>query len=183
MLRLVLLLPGEGAFTLAVEIAELDGDGWPDVAVSRPSVSRFDVLRSDGAGGLLPARTLAADHTTGDLAVADLDADLQPEVVATSGTLIFGDGGVSVHRNIVASFAWSVAGEGLAGSLGVPQLAGTGALLPGTPGDLRLFHARPLAAAALFISATSAPAAFRGGRSWPCRRSRCCSCSTTAPAR
>jgi len=65
--------------------------------------------------------------------------------------------------DIWASAQWTDLGAGLAGVSGVPQLAGTGPLLPGTSGSLTLSSAAPSAPALLFVSAASTPVPFKGG--------------------
>jgi hypothetical protein len=58
---------------------------------------------------------------------------------------------------------WTNLGSGLAGISGIPQLNGSGELLAGTPGKIRLVDAAPSAPAALFISAANTPTPFKGG--------------------
>jgi hypothetical protein len=58
---------------------------------------------------------------------------------------------------------WSSLGFGLAGLNGVPQLAGTGTLVAGSPGSLDLSGARELANAFLFVSLACNPTPFKGG--------------------
>jgi hypothetical protein len=59
--------------------------------------------------------------------------------------------------------AWTDLGFGLAGISGVPALAGTGTLEPGSPGALALTNAQPTALTNLFVSFASTPAPFKGG--------------------
>jgi len=59
--------------------------------------------------------------------------------------------------------AWTDLGSGLAGISGVPALAGTGTLEPGSPGALALTNAQPTALTHLFVSFASTPAPFKGG--------------------
>jgi len=58
---------------------------------------------------------------------------------------------------------WFDLGGGLAGSLGVPQLSGTGTLAAGTPGSLDLTAANPSSSLLLFVSLASVPVPFKGG--------------------
>jgi Tol biopolymer transport system component len=58
---------------------------------------------------------------------------------------------------------WTNEGFALAGVAGLPSLAGTGTLEPGSPGSLALSDAAPTSAALLFVSLGSTPAPFKGG--------------------
>jgi hypothetical protein len=145
-----------------LEVADVDGDGWPDAVLALEPQHALAVRRNDGAGGLLVEEPFAAGHDVGPLALADLDGDHRPDLVSGTGEATDFPGRVNVHRN-AAAFTWTDLGEALDGTAGPPRLHGTGSLLPGSPGDLRLLHARPSALAVLFVSATSAPAAFKGG--------------------
>lgn len=62
---------------------------------------------------------------------------------------------------------WTDLGGGLAGTAGVPQLAGGGTLQPGSPGALQLASARPLAPCWLVIGLSSLGAPFKGGVMFP----------------
>jgi hypothetical protein len=59
--------------------------------------------------------------------------------------------------------AWTDVGSGLAGGGGVPVLADTGTLAPGSSGTLTLSGAAPAAPSALFVSLASTPTPFKGG--------------------
>ncbi len=59
--------------------------------------------------------------------------------------------------------AWTDQGSALAGTFGDPELVGSGPLSAGSQNVLDLDNALPLAAACLFYSSTSSPAAFKGG--------------------
>jgi hypothetical protein len=58
---------------------------------------------------------------------------------------------------------WTDLGSGLAGVSGIPQLAGAGDLVAGTPGSLALAAAAPSAPCALFLSTANTPTPFKGG--------------------
>ena len=58
---------------------------------------------------------------------------------------------------------WTPLGAGLAGSVGVPLLGGTGLQTGGSAASLVLTHARPLAPAMLFVSLANTPTPFKGG--------------------
>jgi hypothetical protein len=63
----------------------------------------------------------------------------------------------------VGSGVWADLGSGLEGQFGVPDLVGAGTLVPGSPGSVELHDTRRFAPAGLFVSFSSAPAAFKGG--------------------
>ncbi len=58
---------------------------------------------------------------------------------------------------------WTDLGGGIAGIAGIPVLAGSGALAPGTPGDLTVSAAAPSAPALLFFSLLEVGVPFKGG--------------------
>jgi hypothetical protein len=58
---------------------------------------------------------------------------------------------------------WTDLGSGLAGTAGVPSLAGAGTLVAGSPGSLTLTSANPSSLTNLFVSFASTPAPFKGG--------------------
>jgi hypothetical protein len=148
----------------AIRVADLNGDGWPDVAHSPDTGDPVIVLRfGDGAGGLLaPVTTPCADKVV-DFALADLTQDNQPDlVVACSGTVLR-PSRVHLQPNVAAPFTWKDLGSALAGGTGEPRLVGTGELVTGTPGFVRLTNAKASSPSALFLSATSTPVAFKGG--------------------
>ena len=58
---------------------------------------------------------------------------------------------------------WTNLGQGLAGTLGVPKLAGTGWLVPGNATTLALTRAKPSSTAAMIIGLSQLSAPFKGG--------------------
>jgi hypothetical protein len=61
------------------------------------------------------------------------------------------------------SILWTDLGYALAGSEGAPVLKGKGLLKAGTPAELLLSNAKPLATAVLLVSLSENPTAFKGG--------------------
>ncbi len=162
----VLLGAGDGAFEAPVSfdagvsprgvvLVDLDLDGALDVALVDETMDVVTVLPGDGAGALGRRSSFAAGDRSFDLAVGLFDADGHPDVV-TGG---FGNWAVLVNR----LDAWFPLGSGLPGVSGIPYLAGTGALLPGSPGSLVLTAGAPSAPAVMFLSVTSTPVPFYGG--------------------
>jgi hypothetical protein len=84
-----------------VAIADVDGDGRPDLIVPNYSSNTVSVFRNIGTGGNVTTGTFAAkvDFTTGSgpigVAIADLDGDGKPDIVTTNKITTT----VSVFRN------------------------------------------------------------------------------------
>ncbi len=82
-------------------------------------------------------------------------------------TDLAGNTGISASFDYVQGAGlspWSSLGYGLPGALGVPVLAGSGTLIAGSPGSLKLSNAKgPNALAILFVSLGGTPAPFKGG--------------------
>jgi len=83
----------------AVGIADLDGDGKPDLAVSDNNTNLVSVFRNTGAvGGPLSFGTnqpFAVGDNPEGLAIGDLDGDGLPEIIVANNT----DGTVSILHN------------------------------------------------------------------------------------
>ena len=99
-----------GAYPHCVLLADFNGDGKPDLFVSKGSSGSDAVFTNASSGGVITfsAETdlagLGPDHQ--GAAVGDLDGDGKPDIVVTNGV---GDTSVSVYRNTssgtVISFA------------------------------------------------------------------------------
>lgn len=64
-----------GVLGLDVVIADLDGDGWLDVAIAVFGDEVVSILLNNGGGGLLPRITFAVGNRPISLAAGDLDGD------------------------------------------------------------------------------------------------------------
>jgi hypothetical protein len=79
----------------AVVIADFNGDGKLDVAVTQAGGSNVSVLRGDGAGNLGPAQQVTVGSNPASVAVGDLDGDGRLDLVTANQ----GSGNVSVLTN------------------------------------------------------------------------------------
>ncbi len=88
-----------GGKPLAAALADLDGDGKPDVAlIHERSAHALEVYRNHSTPGtisLLPTQALASKPMLSDIAIADLDGDGKLDIAVTS----IGSNGFSIYRN------------------------------------------------------------------------------------
>jgi hypothetical protein len=70
-----------------VKIADINGDGKPDLTVANGDSNNFTVLLNDGSAGFTAAAgsPFALDSSVNDLAVADINRDGKPDVVTVNG--------------------------------------------------------------------------------------------------
>jgi gliding motility-associated-like protein len=86
-------------------IADLDGDGKPEVAISNHASATISVFKNTTTSGVIDASSFAAkvDFTTGTvnfhLALADMDGDGKNDLVSAN----YGDGTISILRNTVTN--------------------------------------------------------------------------------
>ncbi len=68
-------------------VGDVDGDGTHDLVASAANVfvpgTGVQVLLSDGAGGFLPPALVGPEPSSGDVVVADMNADGQPDLMYT----------------------------------------------------------------------------------------------------
>ena len=98
------------------------------------------------ARGVIPAQTNAT--IVYHVEVTDLEGN-----TGVSGNTTFFQG----------NSPWTSLGGGLAGVNGIPNLVGTGTLVPGSPGNLALTSAKPSSLCVLYISLSSSPTPFKCG--------------------
>src|SRR5205823_1653299 len=67
-----------------VAVADFNGDGKADLAVSNPEVKGIFVLLGDGGGRFGTAKNVASRTLGGDLEVADLNSDGKADLVGAS---------------------------------------------------------------------------------------------------
>jgi hypothetical protein len=70
---------------------------------------------------------------------------------------------LAAHAGAQAADPWTDLGGGLAGAEGIPVLAGTGALSPGTPGSLKIIGAAHSAPCLFYFSLLEVDVPFKGG--------------------
>jgi hypothetical protein len=86
-----------------VAVADLDGDGKPDLAVTTEIASQLVLFKNNSTPGifnnnsLAPAVVFPAGYNPGAISIADLDGDGQPDIFVANGY----DNNVSVYRNLV----------------------------------------------------------------------------------
>lgn len=80
-------LVGDGS-SKQVQIADVSGDGLPDLVMAGPAGLGFYVHRQDGEGGFLPADAYPSpdhiDFSPGGIEVLDIDRDGVPEIITTN---------------------------------------------------------------------------------------------------
>jgi len=76
---------------------------------------------------------------------------------------IYGWGIADAAKALALAGTWSPLGAGLAGTQGVPQLAGTGSLVADEPVSVTIAHGKPGAVAVLVVGLSALSAPFKGG--------------------
>jgi hypothetical protein len=66
--------------SFAVQIEDVDGDGWPDVVVLDGFNENVTVLRGDGTGSLHPDRIYGSGTNPSSMVVADFNRDGRPDI-------------------------------------------------------------------------------------------------------
>jgi hypothetical protein len=144
-------------------VADVDADGDLDIVVSSSQSSDFTVLLGDGAGGFTLHGRFRAGGQALLMAIADLDGSGFPELVGLCSHSGQGIGTfVSLLPGITPS-PWRNVGHALAGGHGVPTLAGSGTLQPGSPVTLSIDDGRPSGTAVIAIGTPAIDAPFKGG--------------------
>ena len=149
---------GNGHQSRSIRVADVSGDGWPDVVTSRTTQNRIMVLLGDGAGSFaLESAGYATGKGPASIAVVDVDGDARPDVLGAGFTY------TSVMLNILEPFVWRDLGAALPGAVEAPTLSAHGTLAPASTVSLKLVNAKPLSAAYLIGSPFQLGQPFKGG--------------------
>ena len=154
-------LVDDGHLALRFRVADLDLDGDLDLLGSglspEPRLIWFE--NQDGQAGSWSRRVLEAS-AGGILALVagQLDADGDVDIVRWASTA-----GPSWFENRTVFPVWTAVGEGVAGSVGVPILSGTGTLQAGQSVALDLVAGKPFGTGALVVGLSQLAAPFKGG--------------------
>jgi PKD repeat protein len=145
----------------SVYATDLDGDGDSDVlsaSIDDDKIAWYE--NKDGLGnfGTQQVITTAADYAASVYAT-DLDGDGDVDVLSAS----FFDDKIAWYSNLLASPAWPILGNGLAGMSGIPVLTGDGLLVADAVVSLSLTNAPPGNATTLVMGLSVLSAPFNGG--------------------
>jgi hypothetical protein len=77
-------LPAAGTYPFSVAVADLNGDGKPDLVVANFGSSDVSVLLGNGDGTFQPQQTLAAGNQPTSVVAADINADGRPDILVTN---------------------------------------------------------------------------------------------------
>ena len=165
-----------GFVPLRVEAGDLDGDGLVDAVVSRndiaqefqpssPASTFGDVLLLRGLGDGSFQAPVVASHVpqTRSLAVADVDLDGRPDVLAAR--LVDHDQSLTTLLNHTygPGSPFTDLGGALGGGNGSPIQLASGTLVAGQPFSFKLFHGPPNGAAFHIVGLAALNAPFKGG--------------------
>lgn len=130
-----------------------------------PGGAEVEQLLASRADGGLEVLAAEGDPTPlgGTLGFFQAWPSMRDGQVAASATTPGAPGVFSAHFALSGALTWDDRGHALAGTAGLPRLAGEGSLQPGSPGALRLSGARPLATTWLLAGFDEADQPFKGG--------------------
>lgn len=151
---------GQGSSGMLAADFDLDCD--LDLAAANQDSNDVSVLPQTAGGVFGAGQRLAAGTTTEDVDSADLDGNGSPDLVAVNRD----SNSLTVYLN-QADARLTDLGQGLAGSQGVPQLAGIGTLCLGNEVTLTLSSAASTAPAFLIVGLSQLGAPFAGGTMVP----------------
>jgi hypothetical protein len=161
---------GTQCFGLAVSrnpMSQLDDDGNLIVWANAKYASGVEEERLvvSGRDGILTSIASEGDPTPLGGTLGTLQSWPSMNGSAQCGLSGATPGGSALNAHLLASdiLVWRDLGFGLAGPNGVPGLAGSGSLLPGSPGALDLTGARANSRAYFFIGVSTAYVPLRGG--------------------
>jgi hypothetical protein len=136
---------------------DFDLDGDKDLALVNTDSNNLSVLPNNGAGSFGGASLFNVGTAPDHLAAADLDGNGSKEIVTVNKD----SDNISVLMN--QNTAWIDLGFGLAGTNGIPDLAGKGALEAGVQVSLELTSARANSQALFVAGLSRIDTPFMGG--------------------
>lgn len=139
--------------------------GGPRSDVAGPDAGAAWIHERDGAAWLELLQLVDVAPDAGDGFGGALAVDAAAALVGVRG-----DDGAGPQAGAVCAAAlgsFTDLGDALAGVAGPPRFEGLGTLVAGSPGQLRLSQAAPLAPTLLFVATEDNPAPFRGGTLHP----------------
>jgi FG-GAP-like repeat len=150
------LLPHVGVGDMRLE--DMDQDGLLDVVAVIPGCMYTVALGCGDCTFESPQLFGVAMFGPHFVSPGDIDDDGRMDLIVPAGQHDV----ASVILN-AADGLWTSVGQGLAGSVGVPKLFGSGTLAAGTPVSLELTSAAPLAPAWLIVGVSKLASPFKGG--------------------
>jgi len=165
-----------GFVPMRVAAGDLEGDGLIDAVVSRndigdeyqpfsPSSTFGDVLLLRGLGDGSFQAPVVASHVpqTRGLAVADVDLDGRPDVLAARLVDHSQSLTTLLNHTYPAGSPFTDLGGALGGSNGYPIQLASGTLVAGQPFSFKLFHGPPSGVAFHIVGLAALDAPFKGG--------------------
>jgi hypothetical protein len=149
-----------------IDAADADGDADIDLFVGNYGSQDVSFWRNTGAGSFQPQVRLGVGQKVFEAQVADFTGDGAADLLAlvepvAANTWYFP--GLVLFEGSGEGTAWVDLGSGLAGSFGVPSLAGSGELQAGSSVTLSLTGAAPSSNAGFVVGPTRADLPFKGG--------------------
>jgi FG-GAP-like repeat len=110
----------------SIAIADLNGDGIPDLAISDTLTGEVRILLGNGDGSFRQGRSYSAGTYSSSLTIADFNHDGKPDIAIGAGDIVVGYTVGIMHGNGDGSFQAPVPYSGQAISLAVGDLTGCG---------------------------------------------------------
>jgi len=166
-------IPGDQLGASVAAAGDVDDDGRPDVLIGAPGSTWFDAP-GPGSARVLSGRdgtligVIAGSQSGGRLgwsvaSAGDLDGDGRSEILVGAPGLDFAGTDSGQAQVVSLEVLWADFGHGLAGTLGVPTLTGSGLLVGGEPVKLELQDVPVFAQSPLLVGFDTLLAPFKGG--------------------
>jgi hypothetical protein len=148
--------------TSPATFTDVNGDGRGDLVTG--DGSKVQVRHGDGVTGFAEPLSYTATSSAGVFAAGDMNGDGAADLaVASHAQTESVSSAISVLFNLSPGWAWSTLGAGLAGTHGIPALAGDGALVAGNTVSLALTGALEHSVGALVVGLAAVHLPFQGG--------------------